>query len=288
MSVFTSVPAHLLEGHAMAKNERSAAVSQMHRRLIMIAGIISATFVLATGLAHLIYREGTAALPGFELYDVDSEANLPSWYASTLLQACAFLAFVISFHDAPEQKNGWRGIALLLLLMGMDEVAGLHNVPSRRLSEVIGLGNGYLMNACVIPASGVLAILGLTYLPFIKRLPGWLLRSLIGAAAAYVIGALALEVLGSGFEYEAGGLNYDGVRHYSFSFEMTAVLEEAFEYVGVLATMAAFLRHAQLLNSRLFLDFTQTQLLGNPGMASSACREREPSHESRGGCTDPS
>lgn len=239
-----------------------AAVSQMHRRIITVAGCISATFVLATALAHLLYRDGTNTLPGFGLYDVDSEANMPTWYASTLLQICAVLAFIISYHDAPAQKTGWRGIALILLLMGMDEVAGLHNAPSRRVSEITGVGNGYLMNAWVIPAAMVLVILGMVYLPFIWRLPSWLKRSLIGAATAYLIGAVAFEVLGSRFEYDAGGMDYDAARHYSFRFEMTAVAEEAYEHIGVLATLAIFLRHAFLLNSRFVLDFTQPRFVG--------------------------
>ena len=234
----------------------------MHRRIIILASTISAVFLLMTALAHLLYRDGTITLPGFALYDVDSEANIPTWYASTLLEVCSILAFIISYHDAPVQKTGWRGISLVLLLMGMDEVAGLHNAPSRRLSEVIGLGSGYLMNAWVVPAVIVLAVVGVIYMPFISRLPGWLKRSLFGAGTAYLIGAVVLEVLGSRFEYDAGGLAYDAARHYSFRFEMTAVAEEAFEYTGVLATLAAFLRHASLLNARLMLDFTQSRCLG--------------------------
>lgn len=236
--------------------------SRLHRRIITVAGAISASFILATALAHCIYREGTASLPGFALYDVDSEANVPTWYASMLLQVCAILAFIISFHDIPAQKTGWRGIALILLTMDMDEVAGLHNAPSRSLRSVLGVGHGYLMNAWVIPALIVLAILGMIYLPFIWRLPRWLKRSLFVAAAAYLLGAVAFEVLGSHFEYMAGGTNYDAAIHYSFRFEMTAVAEEAYEYIGVLATLAIFLKHAFNLNARLVMDLVQMKVTG--------------------------
>jgi hypothetical protein len=244
-----------------------ADVRQAYRRIVIGASSISAALLLATALVHMAYREGTATLPGFALYDVDSEANVPTWYAATLLQICSILAFIISFHDAPEQKPGWRGISLILLLMDMDEVAGLHNMPSRRLSEIIGHGNGYLMNAWVIPAGVILAILGLIYLPFIWRLPRWLKRSLIMAAVAYLIGAVAFEVLGSRFEYKAGGLEYDATKHYSFQFAMTTVAEEAYEHIGVLATMAIFLRHAFMLNSRFVVDFAQLRFVGGRSRA---------------------
>ena len=101
-----------------------------------------------------------------------------------------------------------------------------------------------------------------------ERLSRRLTRSLFSAATAYLIGAIGFEVLGSRLEYDAGGLNYDGVRYYSLFFEITAVLEETFEHIGVLATLSCLLNYAGLLKSRFLLDFTQPRLLGTPASAS--------------------
>ena len=47
----------------------------------------------------------------------------------------------------------------MLMLMGMDEVASLHNMPSRRLSEAVGNAGGYMVNAWVLPASLLVMVL---------------------------------------------------------------------------------------------------------------------------------
>lgn len=260
MNSITSFHPSLMYGSVSSGSTVSEHANKLHRLIISYAGAISAFFILATALAHCLLREGTASLPGFALFDVDSEANVPTWYASMLLQACAIIAFVISFHDDKAQKTGWRGIAVILLLMDMDEIAGLHNIPSRRLSAITGLGDGYLMNAWVIPAVVILAILGLIYLPFVWRLPRWLKWSLLIASTAYLLGAVGFEVLGSHFEYKAGGLHFDPAVHYSFRFAMTGVAEEAYEHIGVLATLSIFLKHAFNLSSKLVMDFVEMKI----------------------------
>ena len=190
------------------------------KRVTPVAAWIAAFFLLATLVAHLCFREKTSDLPAFDFIDVDGEANLPSWYSSVLLQFCGVIAFVIGNFDVQNQKTGWRGIALILLLMGMDEIAGIHNAPSHRLSEITGISNGYMTNAWVIPASLLCIILAVIYLPFIWRLQPWLRRALIGSAIAYLMGAVGFEILGSKFEYDAGGLEYDGYKLYQYAFEM--------------------------------------------------------------------
>lgn len=233
----------------------SAGVFTTPRSLISIAGGIAAVFLVLTALAHLLLHEGTANLPGFVFVDVDSEANIPTWYASLLLELAAGIAFVISNHDQPAQKTGWRGISLILFLMGMDEIASIHNFPSRRLAEQLGDAGGYLMNAWVLPALVVCLVLGIVYIPFMLRLPRWLKRTLVGASVAYLLGAVGFEILGSRLEYAAGGQHYDGLHYYSLRFELCAVAEEIFEYVGILGAVAALLQHASNIGASLTIRF---------------------------------
>lgn len=242
--------------YSSAANSNSLKVPQ---KIIPRASAIAAIFLVATALAHLFFREETAHLPGFVFVDVDSEGNIPTWYASLLLELTGVVAFVISNSDLPAQKTGWRGVALMLMLMGMDEVASLHNMPSRRLSETVGNAGGYLVNAWVLPASLLVIVLAVIYLPFIWRLPLWLKRGLIGASLAYLVGAVGFEILSSKFEYASGGLNYDGLEHYSLRFELAAAAEEFYEYVGVLAALGVLLKHASNLGARLSLGFGGNQ-----------------------------
>ncbi|MCB1277908.1 hypothetical protein [Prosthecobacter sp.] len=247
-------------------DEQSSPRTKLSDSIVRRASYVAAVFLVLTALAHLFLKEGTANLPGFVFIDVDAEANIPTWYSSMLLEILAVIAFAISNYDIPAQKTGWRGISLILFLMGMDEVASIHNMPSRRLSEMLGLEGGYMMNAWVLPAVIVCVVLGVIYLPFIWRLPSWLKRGLIVASVAYLMGAVGLEVLSSKLEYVAGGLKYDGLKFYSLRFELCAVAEEIYEYVGILAAMAALLKHASNLGARLTLDFAGGAMTARPAM----------------------
>lgn len=219
------------------------------------AAWIAAFFLVGTAVLHLVFLERTADIPVFDIIDVDGEANMPTWLASFLLLATGVVALAISQHDTLIQRTGWRGIAIIMTLMSLDEVACLHNVPSRRLSEVVGTADGYLTNAWVLPAGVVLLILAFIYLPFFLRLPRWLKRGLIGASAAYLVGAVGLEIVGSKLEYDAGGLHYDGSVYYSLRFELCAVAEEVFEFVGVLAALHVLIQHASNIEAKLSLRF---------------------------------
>lgn len=215
--------------------------------------VIALIFLGLTLLAHLILGAGTAELVGFEQFlDVDSEANLPTWYAAALLHFAALIAWMISDQDRINLWH-WRVIAFLLIVMGIDEIASIHNTPSRRLGEFLGTREGIMMNAWVIPGSIVCMVVALTFFQFLLRQPSWLRVGLGTAAGLFVIGAIGLEMVGSVVEYNAGGLIYDGDEYYSLAFETIAVGEEAFEYAGVILTIHLFLRRARELNARFSL-----------------------------------
>lgn len=212
-------------------------------------------FIVATLLAHVLFQADSAHLVGFAIYDVDQEANLPTWLSSMLLNIAAVLAFVISSSDAPVLRRPWRGIALLLALMSMDEIACLHNVPSRRLFEWLGADNGYLMNAWVLPAGllslGILCV----YLPFLLQVRRRVALGLMLAGALYLTGALGLEILGSKLEFDTGGMDYDGASRYSLAFEICTVAEEFFEFAGLLVTLSVLRKHAITVGAELRLSF---------------------------------
>ncbi|MEZ5386506.1 MAG: hypothetical protein R3F13_13420 [Prosthecobacter sp.] len=245
---------HFFKGSA-AETRAGADIPKVGHSMVVAAAWIAAFFLAGTAVLHLIFLERTADIPVFDLIDVDGEANMPTWLASFLLLSVGMLALAISQHDIPSQRTGWRGIAVIMTLMSMDEVACLHNAPSRRLSEVVGTADGYLTNAWVLPAGVFLVVLACIYLPFFLRLPRWLKRGLIGSAAAYLVGAVGLEIVGSKLEYDAGGLHYDGSVYYSLRFELCAVAEEVFEFIGVLATLHVLIRHASNLKAKLTIGF---------------------------------
>ena len=143
----------------------------------------------------------------------------------------------------------------MLFLIGIDEIASIHNTPSRRLGEVVGVHGGWLMNAWILPALMLCLGVACCYFRFLFRIPRWMAFGFVGAATLYLTGAIGLEVIGSRIEYLAGGFDYDGREIYSLSFELIGVAEETFEYAGMLLTLGILIRRARELGAKFTLSF---------------------------------
>ena len=220
---------------------------------------IAFLFLASTAAVHVLLLEKSGELMGFgTLIDVDAEANLPTWFASFLAQAAAVVAFAIGENDQRKNRLWWRGIAGMLFLMGIDEVASIHNMPSRRLGELVGVHDGWLMNAWILPAILLCAGVACCYVRFLTRVPRCMACGFVLAAALYLTGAIGLEIMGSRVEYLAAGFDYDGRNVYSLDFELIGVAEEAFEYAGMLLTLAILIRRAKELGASATIQFAQS------------------------------
>ena len=159
------------------------------------------------------------------------EANLPTWFSSSLLLACAVAAgWVAAAHDA--WRRHWWGITAILAWMSLDEAAELHE----HLGGHIGTG-GALYFDWVIPAAVIVLVLGLVYLPFMRALEERSRRRLVTAAAIYLAGALGMELpLGWWTEtYGSGGLGYG----------LIDWVEETLEMIGATLALWALVAHRQ-------------------------------------------
>ncbi|HGG57783.1 MAG TPA: hypothetical protein ENK31_08320 [Nannocystis exedens] len=120
------------------------------------------------------------------------ENNLPSWWLSTLL---ALSGGVLALCASAADKHSWRWwlTSAGLLLLSLDESAGLHGAVASMYESTIGIfGLGFVLPAIVVAAGAALL-----YLPWIRRLPARS-RLLFGAAAwLYLTGALFLQFLQS-------------------------------------------------------------------------------------------
>ena len=232
-----------------------------HRNTVKISprtpwylALIASVFLVLTAAAHLIVGSETSSLMGFrQLVGVDAEGNLPTWFSAALLHFAGVLAWSISLKDSAANRRSWQAIAILLLLMGIDEIASLHNAPSRIVGEFFGIRSGIMMNAWVIPAGILCLVVAISFVQFLRRQPLWLAGGLIAAAGLFVFGALVLEMASTYVEYQTAGYDYDGDEHYSLRFELIAVGEELFEYAGVILTITLLLRRGREVNAEIGL-----------------------------------
>jgi hypothetical protein len=95
----------------------------------------------------------------------------------------------------------WSGIALLFVLLGIDESASLHEHLSEPVRHALGDVGGLLYFAYIVPYGIALAVLTAIYAPFVLGLPKRTRRKAVIAAILYVTGALVLEAVG-GWHYE--------------------------------------------------------------------------------------
>jgi hypothetical protein len=172
------------------------------------------------------------------LFDLDSEHNIPTLFASACLLGCAALLALIAHADQCQSyghAHYWRLLSLAFLGLAADEVLVLHEQINTPLRNWLGVG-GALHFAWVIPYGlGLLVLLSLG-IGFIRRLPNRS-RLLFGSAGAlYVGGALGMELLGAHIVSTQGrGLTYEWV----------TTLEEVLEMSGVALFIYALLSHIE-------------------------------------------
>jgi hypothetical protein len=228
------------------------------------------------------YFLGHDRLMGFvPMFYVDDEMNVPTWYSSFGLGVSGMLLGLIAwvkFARRGAYRFHWAGLSGLFILLSMDEVATIHESAIDPLREALHAG-GLLYYTWVIPGAAFVAIVGLTYLPFLFRLPrptGW--RFLL-AGAVYVGGAIGLEMI--------TGVVADAYGEQTFAYVLVTTLEEFMEMLGVVIFIGALLEYLAVEvgeitvrfqsddDESLLLDRTEEASQELPGEPESAIPEEQ-------------
>ena len=184
--------------------------------------------VLLTCHAVLVfYHYKVEPLPSLllQLFDVDQENNLPTWYSGFLLMVAAALLGLLASKRREQQDRWapmWLTLAIGFLLMSLDEVAGVHES----------------INSVIIPTwayggAVVVLALGALFIPFLRSLPPRTRNLFMIAGTIYLSGAVALEFPGN--EMVASG--YEKTLGYA----LMTLLEEALEMCGVVLFIRALI-----------------------------------------------
>lgn len=180
-------------------------------------------------------------------FDVDSEANIPTWFASNNLLICSLLLFIIA---RSKKKEGdrytlrWYGLAFVFAFLSLDEAAGLHELLILPLQSAFHL-KGYLFFAWVIPYGLALLVFGISYLKFLFSLPKRTRILFFLAGGIFTTGALGLEILAGPIFQRLGENNM------LWAFE--TALEELLEMQGVILFIYALLSYMALGSRELVI-----------------------------------
>jgi hypothetical protein len=197
------------------------------RRLLAAVAIVSA-LGLAIELAHAY--ASTPLLDAFvPALSLSYERNLPTYFSSALLLACAIAAGAIAWTRPPGRWHWWA-MAIVAGYMSVDESVEIHE----HLGEGIDT-SGVLYFGWVIPAAAIVVALALAYIPFLRRLAPATRRRLVIAATIYVGGALFME-LPLGLWTERHGMD-------TLGYALIDWVEETMEMIGATLALVALLAH---------------------------------------------
>ena len=172
------------------------------------------------------------------LFDLDQEANVTTWYSTVLLLLAAVLLAVIAraAHTARAQfRLHWALLALILLVMSVDEASSIHELAIRPLRSALGVQAGVLYFTWVVPAGAAVLLVGIAYLRFVLHLPAATRRLFVIAGGVYVGGALGLELIGGYLASHHGG---EGLAYLA---EVT--IEETMEMSGAVLFIHGLMGH---------------------------------------------
>lgn len=202
-------------------------------RIVWSAAAVIVLLLLVNAAMGMLQATDRAVPELFELVDVDAEASVPAWFSSLLLFGAALaLAGIaaLSRRRADGRAGRWTGLAVIFVLLSLDEAIALHERAIEPVRDVIGAG-GALYFAWVVPAMLLLVVFAAVYLPFWFRLPEPTRTGFALAGVVYVGGALGMEMVGAYLLTTFGAGIATG---------LTVLVEEGAEMAGSLL----FLHHA--------------------------------------------
>ncbi|MBC7811064.1 MAG: hypothetical protein H7175_07960, partial [Burkholderiales bacterium] len=216
----------------------------LHQNVITLSPRRMITVLVLTAMAFVVCSLGVRALeslPDFAnrdpflfsyLFDVDKEANFPTWYSSAALLLCAgLLALVAS--AAKTSRLHWWAMSGVFVLLSIDETVSLHErtmAPIYNILKVRGVIDSaigeFLTYPWIILGAVFVLLFVIAYGRFLLRLPARTRWLFILGGALFVVGAMGMELVDSYFAQRYGHDN-------TFS-HLSGILEESLEMFGVI------------------------------------------------------
>lgn len=176
-----------------------------------------------------------------DMFYLDLENNLPTWYQSVNFLFAAGLMTIIGLSDRNSGKPfaaHWLGLATLFSLLSLDEVASLHESTIQPMQRLI-VPTGVWAPTWVILGIALVGILILVYWRFFFHFGRRQRLHMALAGIIFLGGALAAEMM-SGALFDTTDPDFKN----SFSYAVLANIEELLEMAGLLIFIDFLLRRA--------------------------------------------
>ncbi|HDL42089.1 MAG TPA: hypothetical protein ENG98_03665 [Actinobacteria bacterium] len=207
---------------SLANDKRRISVTIRPRTILITIGVIAAVLVGANVVVGVIRQVTDQPFTGLDVFDLNAEQSIPSWFSSALLLVAAALTAGVA---AKSRTMTWRwaGLAVMLLLASIDETIAVHERLSEPVGNLLNISDSFPF-AWVLPFIVVGAALFPTYLGLLRSLDRQYQVLFVLSAAVYLGGAVGLEIIG-GFLLQSLG---PGV-----ATELEVIIEESAEMLGM-------------------------------------------------------
>lgn len=203
--------------------------SQVRNRLVMLTLCISIISIITEYVVEVVLALSSDVLliDSLNLFSVNLEESIPTWYSTILLfVAAVLLAFIAlaKFREFDGYRWHWSGLAVGFIYLSIDEGAGIHELFVDPLQQAFN-PSGFFAFSWQIIAIPVVLVVMLLYARFIVQLPTRTRVWLIISGGLYLGGALIVE----GISANQWDIN-NGI---SMVYLSIATIEELFEMLGV-------------------------------------------------------
>lgn len=213
-------------------------LKQLPRILARIAILL---VLIGTSIQLVKFTTGHGTLFGLvPLFNLNAEQNIPSFFSALMLSLSAFiLATTYSLMRTSQQGSYWLVLAFGFGFMAVDEAVSLHERLVKPMRDLLGYNQnfGVFYFAWVIPALVVIAILGISFYRFLKRLEKPTRYAFVASALLYLGGAIGMEMVGGWYDEKYGPENLGYVACFT--------IEESLEMAGVIYFIRALLRYLE-------------------------------------------
>jgi hypothetical protein len=205
-----------------------------------LAAFAAALACLSVSGQVVKYAAGHDSLYGLvPLFDLDREANVPTFFSALLLFGASVLLAVIAHlkrADSAPFATHWGALAAIFLFLAFDEASSIHELLMRPADGLAGDRRaGVFHFSWVIPAMAGLAVLGAAYLRFWLHLPRRTRWLVFASASIYVGGAVGMEMVGGRYASRHGVEN--------LAYNLVATVEETMEMAGMVLFIVTLLSY---------------------------------------------
>ncbi|MBI5710375.1 MAG: hypothetical protein HZC42_08750 [Candidatus Eisenbacteria bacterium] len=198
---------------------------------LAVASVALGGLSAAVQLARYVY--GHDSLLGlYRQFDMDHEANLPTWFSSSLLLVSAALLALIAGERGARRAPGvktWWALAGLFVFLSMDEAASFHEqmlLPRAWLGGMAGWRGVTWLLPAVLAVVAIVVALG----RFVRALPARTRVRLLIATALLLGGEMGLELVGQLVKVELGARTLGYALMYTVEETVGLLGEVAFIY----------------------------------------------------------